>query len=389
MTGGCDGIPALLGHTVALTGHRRSDELTAHLHALGAEVLVGPTVHTRPLADDDRLLRQATQAVLADPPDYLIATTGIGVRGWINAAASWRARADLLRALAATRILARGPKVVGSLTEAGLVVWFTAASGRTAAMVEHVLGQPLRGTHVALQLPGDSMDDVVAVLEGAGARVTTIPVYEWTWPDDLEPARRVLRAVASGRASAVTFTSRPAVRHFVALAAAEGIAEEVAAALRRTVLAVCIGPTTADALRDLTGAEPSCPEQALLGELGPVVADAVRSRGHHHLRLPGGGDVVVQGRLVEGGGVGVMTSDREAALLNRLIGPPRRTIGRAELLRSVWHSEEVEPSVLDATMARLRRRLRGTGLTIDTISGRGYLVGGDLEPCRRGVMSTV
>ena len=374
----CCAIPMLLGHTVALTGHRRSNELAAHLHSLGAEVVHGPMVHTRPVADDDRMLRAATQAVIDDPPDYLLATTGIGVRGWVNAAASWRARTQLLHALASTRVLARGPKVVGALSETGLFPWYVAKSGRSIAMVSRLLEESIQGAHVAVQLPGDAMDDVVAVLEQAGARVTTIPVYEWTWPEDSAPARRVLRAIAGRRVSAVTFTSRPAVHHFAALAGHEGLEEQAAAALRDDVLPVCIGPTTADALHALTGAAACCPERAMLGELGPVVADELWTRCHLHLRLPDGREVAVQRRLVHGGGMSVITSDREADLLHRLIGRRRRTVSREELLRSVWGVDAVDPSVLDATMARLRRRLRGTGLEIATVSGRGYLLNGEL-----------
>jgi uroporphyrinogen-III synthase len=377
----CGDVPALLGHTVALTGDRRSDELTSHLVALGADVLHGPVVHTRPVADDDGLLRAATHAVLEDPPDYLLATTGIGIRGWINAAASWRARAELLGTLGRTRILARGPKVVGALSEAGLTAWHVAASGRTSAMVESLLACSIEGAHVALQLPGEPMDDTVEALRRAGARVTTVPVYEWTWPDDLDPARRLLRALVGGRVSAVTFTSRPAVRQLVALASREGVEREVARALRRRVRSICIGPATADELRRLVGAEPCRPERSLLGELGPVVADEVRANGHRHLRTPDGGDTLVQGRLVDGRGAMVMTSDREAAVLNLLIGRPVRTVSRSEILRSVWHAEATDPSVLDTTMVRLRRRLQGTGLSIATVASRGYLLNGEVRAC--------
>jgi uroporphyrinogen-III synthase len=382
---GCGAIPTLLGHTVALTGDRRSDELAAHLRALGAEVLHGPMVRTRPVADDDRLLRRATRAVLADPPDYLLATTGIGIRGWINAAASWRARSELIGTLTRSRILARGPKVVGALSEAGLSAWHVAESGRTAALVDHLLATSVSGAHVAVQRPGDTMDATVSALEAAGARVTTIPVYEWRSPEDLDPARRVLRAIALGRTSAVTFTSRPAVRQFVALATEEGVDARVARALRRHVLSVCIGAATADALRELTGASPCCPDRAVLGALGPVVADELRTRGHHHLRVPDSGDVVVQGRLVDGRGRAVMTSDREGAVLNLLISGRIRTVSRAEISRSVWHGEVVSPSILDNTIVRLRRRIEGTGLAVLTIPGRGYLLNAEVTSCPAGV----
>ena len=391
---GCGAIPSLLGHTIALTGDRRSAELAAHLRSLGADVLHGPVVHTRPVADDDRMLRAATEAVIIDPPAYLLATTGIGIRGWINAAASWRARHALLTALQATHVLARGPKVVGALSEAGLHPWHVALSGRTTAMVEHLLERSIAGAHVAVQLPGDPMDETVAVLERAGARVTTVPVYEWTWPDDIEPARRVVRAIAGARVSAVTFTSRPAVRQLVALAAREGLDHDVSRALRAQVRSICIGPTTAETLRELTGASPRCPARSMLGEMAPVVADHVREGGHHHLRLPGGEDVVVQGRLIDAAGMAVMTSEREAAVLNLLLGPSIRTVSRAEILQSVWRADASDASVLDSTMARLRRRVRGTGRTVKTVAGRGYLLNGERQPCpadagRSGLLGAV
>jgi uroporphyrinogen-III synthase len=383
---GCATIPTLLGHTIALTGDRRAAELAAHLQALGAEVVHGPMVLVRPVSHDDRGLRSATHALLVDPPDYLLATTGIGVRGWVNAATAWRARTPLLDALAPARILARGPKVVGALSEVGLQAWHVAGSGRTSAMVDHLLSETsVAGAHVAIQLPGDPLEDAVERLEAAGARVTAVPVYEWTWPEDLEPARRVLRAIATGRASAVTFTSRPAVRHLAGLAAQEGLEDAVVRALRNDVAAICIGAATADALRALTGAEPCCPDRAVLGAMGPTVADELHRRGHHHLRLPDGSDVVVQRRLVDGNGISALTSDREAALLERLIGRPRRTVSRSELIRTVWRGEVVDASTLDATMARLRRRLGGTGVSIATVPGRGYLLNGELEPCDAGL----
>jgi uroporphyrinogen-III synthase len=53
-------MPPLVGHTVAVTGDRRSDELAAHLRGMGAGVLLGPVIRTRPLIADDRELRAVT-----------------------------------------------------------------------------------------------------------------------------------------------------------------------------------------------------------------------------------------------------------------------------------------------------------------------------------------
>ncbi|MGV0803309.1 uroporphyrinogen-III synthase, partial [Mycolicibacterium elephantis] len=72
-----------------------------------------------PLPDDDAL-RANTEALIATPPDIVIATTGIGLRGWIEAADGWGLAADLTAALAKARVVSRGPKATGALRAAGL-----------------------------------------------------------------------------------------------------------------------------------------------------------------------------------------------------------------------------------------------------------------------------
>ena len=167
----------------------------------------------------------------------------------------------------------------------------------------------------------------------------------------------------------------------MALAANEGLVEQVRDALRRRLLAVCIGPATADEVRALTGAAPCWPDEPVLGALAPLVADGLRELGHHHVLAPDGRDVVVQGRMVIGRGADVMTSGREGAVLGRLIRALPRTVARAEIVRSVWGTDAVEPAVLEAAVARLRRRTQATGLTIATVAGRGYRVVGEARAC--------
>ena len=72
-----------------------------------------------PLPDDDEL-REHTEALIATPPDIVIATTGIGFRGWIAAADGWGLADELTAALGKARVVSRGPKATGALRAAGL-----------------------------------------------------------------------------------------------------------------------------------------------------------------------------------------------------------------------------------------------------------------------------
>src|SRR5687768_3933211 len=92
------GWAPLTGFRIAVTSARRSEELAALLSRRGATVTSAAAIAMVPLPDDDEL-REHTEALIAAPPDIVIATTGIGLRGWIAAADGWGLAGDLTDAL--------------------------------------------------------------------------------------------------------------------------------------------------------------------------------------------------------------------------------------------------------------------------------------------------
>src|SRR5271156_7235548 len=75
----------LTGYRIAVTSARRSEELCALLSRRGAEVCSAPAINMIALPDDDEL-HNNTDALIARPPDILVAHTGIGFRGGAAAA---------------------------------------------------------------------------------------------------------------------------------------------------------------------------------------------------------------------------------------------------------------------------------------------------------------
>ena len=98
-------VQPLHGFTVAVTADRRSAEQIELFTRRGARVLHGPTMATQYL-DDEAALRRATEEVLAQPPDVVIATTGIGLRAWFEAAQAWGLVDPLLDVLGSARVVA-------------------------------------------------------------------------------------------------------------------------------------------------------------------------------------------------------------------------------------------------------------------------------------------
>jgi uroporphyrinogen-III synthase len=112
-------IEPLAGYTVGITAERRREEFAAALERRGAQVISAPAIRIVPLTDDSEL-RAATARCLDAPLDIVIGTTGVGFRGWLEAAGSWGLADELAKAIGQATVLARGPKVRGAIRAAGL-----------------------------------------------------------------------------------------------------------------------------------------------------------------------------------------------------------------------------------------------------------------------------
>ena len=121
-----------------------------------------------------------------------------------------------------------------------------------------------------------------------------MPVYRWQWPEDRDPALRLIQGVVEGRVDAVTFTSTPAIEGFVGGACAES-------------------SVRLHALRALETGEPSL-LRILPGD-SPEAADARE------------GEVTVNNPCLSGGTLEIFLEPRLPAAILRVVGTT--PIGRA------------------------------------------------------------
>lgn len=365
-------VQPLEGFTIGVTADRRREEQSELLRRRGAKVIDAPCIRTLALGAEDGM-RAATDDLIAYPPDFLVANTGIGLRSWLAAAATWDLEFDLLEALSATRILARGPKAAGAMLTAGLDVWWQAPSEQLREVRDRLVEEPLDGARVAIQLHGDDDQDLSAAVRGRGGEPVEVPVYRWTLPEDTRPVERLIDDVCNGRVDAVTFTAAPAVRNLFAMAEDVGAATDLSQAFSAGVVAACIGPVCADAARAYGIDAPLVPERWRLGALVHAVADHLGER-RRSLRI-GDADVLVQGALVVVDGDEQRLTERERAVLDVLLRRTGATVARATLLREVWGSVDTDAHNLDVTIARLRAKLGRAGAGIETAPRRGYRIG--------------
>ncbi|WP_285624948.1 uroporphyrinogen-III synthase [Actinoallomurus iriomotensis] len=367
----------LAGFTVGVTAARRHEELSGLLERKGARVVYAPAIRLVPLADDTELL-DATRDLLAEPVDDVIVTTGVGFRGWLEAAEGWGLRGDLVKLLADARILTRGPRARGAVRAAGVTETWSPQTERWEEVLRHLLEEDLGGRRIAVQLYGEPTPQLTGMLRRAGARVVEIPVYRWARSDDPTPLRRLVGQAVAGTVDAITFTSAPAVAATLAVAADDNLEGLLLGALRTNVLAACVGPVTAAPLEE-RGVVPISPERARLSALVQVLSVELPARRASRLAVHGhalelrGHAVVLDGQLKP-------IAPAPMAILRALARRPGHVVSRAELCGvlpsralpgGAYGRPQADEHAVEMAVARLRRGLGGGGL-VETVVKRGY-----------------
>lgn len=267
----------LKGVRVGITADRRWEEQADLFLRRGAEVLHGPTLVTIDLSRE-QALRRATLAVVEQPPDVVVITTGMGLRLWLDAAAAWGVDDDLRTALGQGAILARGAKASSAVRRAGLDVSWRAPRETMEEVVDHVATTHIGCGRVALQLFGPEAHPSTAALGALAGELVEVPVYRWRLPDDPAAARRLVEATVAGELDAVTFTSQPAVHHLLRIAESIGQGDGLRRSFDAGVVAACVGPVCADAALAEGIERPVWPEPPRLVAMVRQLTDLLTTR---------------------------------------------------------------------------------------------------------------
>ncbi|MCV7169268.1 uroporphyrinogen-III synthase [Mycobacterium manitobense] len=362
----------LTGFRVAVTSARRADELATLLRRRGATVTSAAAITMVPLPDDDEL-RSHTEALIDVPPDIVIATTGIGFRGWVAAADGWGLASELVASLGKARIVSRGPKATGALRAAGLPEEWSPESESSRELVHYLVEGGIAGMRIAVQLHGatndwDPFPEFLDELRAAGAEVVPIMVYRWyPAPRDGE-FDQLVAGIADEKFDAVSFTSAPAVASVLMRATELGIADRVLSALRTDVHAMCVGPVTARPLVRL-GVPTSAPERMRLGALARHITDELPLLQSRTVKVAGH-VLEIRGTCVMVDGVVKSLSPAAMATIRALAHRPGDVVSRTDLLDAL-PGGGTDTHAVETAVLRLRTAL-GDKHIVSTVVKRGY-----------------
>ena len=359
----------LLGFRIGVTAARKVEEQVTLLERRGAKVEWAPALSLDPNRVDDAQLRAATEDVVARPVDMFLATTGIGMRTWMDAAESWGLLDPLLATLQSAEILARGPKSVGALRRRGLRELWAPESECFEDVLEHLRGRDLTGRRIVVQEHGQSLSMVAHALRRQGADVTTVTVYRVAAAEDPERMFGLIDLIADCELDAVTFTSAPAVAALMDAAGSTGRRDEVISAFQADVIASCVGPVTAAAF-EMWGVPTISPDRSRLVAMVKQLEVELPSR-RRGTSIPVAGHVLlIHGDAVLLDGVEIRLSPAPFALLQALAVNPGHVVSRRDLLAALPSGTAGSEHAVEMAVARLRAAL-GTKV-VQTVVKRGY-----------------
>jgi uroporphyrinogen III methyltransferase/synthase len=276
---GPDTAPApdrpLAGRTVVVTRPReQAASLARPLEALGAEVLVVPTIRIEPRPLDDEVA-----AVLRELATYrlVVFTSTNAVRVW----AGYLARGTEDGGMPSGPVVAAvGPATARALEKHGFSCHLVPDEYVAEGLADALEGTEAAaaGARVLIPCAADARDVLPETLRARGAVVDVLHIYDTVAVEELaEPAARVEAA------GYITFTSASTARRLAGLLEAAAAADPGRAGTplseRLAGARLCsIGPITSEALRDLgLRVAVEAPEYTAAG-LVAAIAEHARSR---------------------------------------------------------------------------------------------------------------
>ncbi len=224
--------PNFNGLHVASFESRRADDMARLIERHGGVAHVAPSMREVPLDDNPEAVDFAHR-LMTGRVDIVIFMTGVGFKHLLAAVERKVDRERFLASLSDCITVARGPKPVAAMREAGITPTHRVGEPNTWRDVLDLLDAhvPIASQTVALQEYGITNPSLIAGLEARGAKVDSIKVYNWELPEDTGPLEETLRLLAAGEMDVVMFTSANQVA--TVLKMAEQL--DLAAAGRRSI----------------------------------------------------------------------------------------------------------------------------------------------------------
>jgi len=244
--------PILKGKTIALTRPAgQAEEAGKLIEEKGGIPYYIPAIEIKGLtnfAPIKKFISELQKGQL----DYVILMSTNGVKYLFSAAETLKQTSQLREGLAKTFVIAVGPRTAQALEEeyhvrVGLVPLKYSSEG----LIECLKGKEFSGKKIRIPRTSNATPVLSEKLREMGADVEEIYVYESVLPVDSELKERFFRDLTSGKIDAIVFGSGLSAKNIFQMLSEKASMDKLRSIINDKVTTVAIGPTTAEALKEM------------------------------------------------------------------------------------------------------------------------------------------
>ncbi|MCW4028842.1 MAG: uroporphyrinogen-III synthase [Candidatus Bathyarchaeota archaeon] len=255
--------PNLAGKTVALTRPTgQAQEAGDLITAMGGVPYYIPAIEIKPLSSPDALKKFVAELAVGKV-DYVMLMSTNGVKYMFEAAESLGLSAQLRTGLAKAYVIGVGPRTAQALTDTGVRVDLVPQKYSGEGLLEALQNRDLTGKVIRIPRTSNATPFLAEKLRERGADVEEIYVYESGLPVDEALKTKFYEDLQNGKINAVVFGSGLSAKNIFTMLTEKAPMDTLRGIFAAKVAVVAIGPTTAEALKELNVKVDVIPEDYL------------------------------------------------------------------------------------------------------------------------------
>jgi uroporphyrinogen-III synthase len=243
--------PSLKGRTVAITRPAgQAEEAGRLIHEIGGVPYFIPAIEIRGLSNYNPIKKFIAE-LGRGKVDYVVLMSTNGVKYLFEAAEVLKQIDELQNGFAKTVVIGVGPRTAETLKLYQVHVDSVPTKYSSEGLIEYFQKQRVSGKKIRIPRTSNATPTLTDKLREMGAEVQEIYVYESGLPTDEKLKVRFYQDLISGKIDAIVFGSGLSVKNIFKMLTKQAPMEKLRDIINSKVTTVAIGPTTAEALREL------------------------------------------------------------------------------------------------------------------------------------------
>lgn len=243
--------PSLKGKTVAITRPAgQAEEASKLIEQKGGVPYYIPAIEIKGLSNFTPIKKFITE-LLKGQVDYVILMSTNGVKYLFSAAETLKQTGDLKDGLGKAFVIAVGPRTAQALEEYRIRVDLVPLKYSSEGLIECLQGRQVSGKKIRIPRTSNATPTLTEKLKEMGAYVEEVYVYESGLPMDEKLKEKFYEDLTSGKIDAIVFGSGLSAKNIFKMLSEKAPMETLRSIINTKVTTVAIGPTTAEALKEM------------------------------------------------------------------------------------------------------------------------------------------